>query len=52
MKILLLLLGIFSFTGVHASYSDLQLNTDDRPPFEYLDREGELRGVAAELITC
>jgi ABC-type amino acid transport substrate-binding protein len=51
-KYLLPLLGGLSFTSVHASYTDLQLNTDNRPPFEYLDSEGKLAGVAAELITC
>jgi polar amino acid transport system substrate-binding protein len=52
MKYLLLFLSFFAVTQASASYSDLQLNTDNRPPFEYLDNEGLLTGVAAKLVTC
>lgn len=52
MKYVLLFISFFSVTEIHASYSDLQLNTDNRPPFEYLDNEGKLTGVAAKLVTC
>lgn len=53
MKYIVFVLSSIFISAVHgATYTDLHLNTDERPPFEFIGSDGKLEGVAVDVITC
>lgn len=52
MKYLVFAIYFLLCTTVYAAYTELHLNTDERPPFEFTDSNGKLKGVAVDVITC